>query len=493
MIAWLTLALLSAAPAVVTQPQAPLKGTPNKPAQLGWFALPKALSGDPRKIPIGPLELEVKKPQRAQLTNGIQVYLIPDRAVPLINLRLVVPVGSFDDPADKLGLAAITFDMLANGGAGKLDADQLDELLEFHAADAGGGASEELSSVGISLRSDDLQKLLPVFADIALRPRFQKDRFTNLVERSLESVRRRPDSPDGLAFRGIRKALFGPTSVFGRESTEKTLKAITVEDLKSFHARASSPKGARLLVTGDFEPKAMLELLQKELGGGGASNTPPVARVFDTPAPLKRRVIAIPKATPQSKILVGGHGYQRLSPQEYSLRMVTQTLSGMGVGRLYKEVRDARGLAYSAYAMLHSGPTTGMFIAGADTKPEQTTAALEAILRILEETASTKPPTASELSVASDMYLNSFAFRFDSPEKIVSEKATFDTFGFPDDYLDTFRSNIAKVDGPAALAAAKKLMQMDELQIVVVGPLEKIGELSRFGPVTVIKDVEAFK
>ncbi len=91
------------------------------------------------------------------------------------------------------------------------------------------------------------------------------------------------------------------------------------------------------------------------------------------------------------------------------------------------------------------------------------------------------------------MYLNSFAFRFDEAEKIAREKAVFDLFGYPDDYLDRYRDNIAKVDSAAALAAAKKLIKEDTFQIVVVGPAKVMGDLSAFGPVTVIEDVEAFK
>ncbi len=163
------------------------------------------------------------------------------------------------------------------------------------------------------------------------------------------------------------------------------------------------------------------------------------------------------------------------------------------MGRLYKEVRDARGLAYSAYASVSPGPTSGMFLAGADTKPATAGKAIEAILQILEQTAGPKPISLPEISLAADMSVNSFAFRFDAPEKIVREKAVFDLFGYPEDYLDTFRAKIAKVDPAAAVQAAKQVLRLDELQIVVVGPPEAVGDLSAFGPVTRITDVEAFR
>src|SRR6185503_12110837 len=138
--------------------------------------------------------------------------------------------------------------------------------------------------------------------------------------------------------------------------------------------------------------------------------------------------IFIPKQTPQVKIRIGGPGYKRLDPAEYPMRVVSTALGSFGVGRLYKEVRDERGLAYSAYCYAGSGPTTGAFIAGFDTKPESTEKAIEVALPILEgkDGALTKP----ELATAVDMSVNSFAFRFDSAAKIAWERAVLDLLGF---------------------------------------------------------------
>ncbi len=468
-----------------------MPGLEGEPAGVGYFPLPQGLAVDPKTLPIQPLDFSVVKPERVTLENGLTVYFAEDRAAPLVTIRALVANGSYDDPQDKLGLANLTFDLMTSGGAGALDADALDELFEFHAADVGGGAGDEFSSVNISMRSQDLQTLFPRFVDVLLRPRFQKDRFDVAVNRFVEAVRRRPDNPADLASRAMRKAIHGPDSVFGREAVERTLRAVRVADLQAFHRRAVVPRGTRLLVSGDFDKDAMRALIQASLGSW--KGEPPRPRTFPASAPLKRRVFVVPKPLAQSKIRIGGHGYQRLSPQEYSMRVVGTALGSFGVGRLYREVRDTQGLAYSAFAMVAPGPTTGMFLAGADTRPETAAKAIEASLNIIGEITGPKPISQQEISIASDMFLNSFAFRFDSAEKIVREKAIFDLQGYPDDYLDNYRRNIAAVNPQSALEAAKTIGQLDALQIVVVGPPDKMGDLSRFGPVTVIHDVEAFR
>jgi zinc protease len=458
----------------------------------GYFPLPEPLAKDPAKLEIPPLDFEVKRPERVTLENGITLYLLADRTVPIVSVNALVFGGGAEEPAEKLGLADFAFGLLASGGAGKRSAEELDELLEFHAANAGGGSGVELSSFGLNLRSQDLPTLFPVFADMLLRPRYQKDRFEVAIARSIEAVRRRPDSPDGLAARALAKAIHGKDSPFAREPTERTLKAITVADLKAFRERLVTPASTTFLVSGDFDREALLKLFRQQFGGwkGG----PRLARRFPPAGKLERRVIFVPKELAQTKLRIGGHGFQRLDPDEFAIRVMNTALGGgLGAGRLYREIREAKGLAYSAYSVAAPGPTVGMFYAGADTQPPRTAQALEAMLATLDEVRGAKALTVPEVSVASDMYLNAFAFRFDSASKIVNEKAVFDLFNYPDDYLDTFRENVARVDAEAVAKAANRLLDPASFQIVVVGPRSLEKELARFGPVTVIEDVEAFR
>jgi zinc protease len=475
-----------AEPAMVTEPTRVAAVAP-----VGWSELPAALAIDPKKVAIPALDLKVIKPLKAALPNGLAVYTLEDHATPLISIRALIWAGQYDDAAAKLGTAGMTADLATSGGAGPLTAEQLDELLEFHAADISGGAADEYSQVSLSVRAEDLSKLFPVFADVLQRPRFQQDRFDISVAQIVEGIRRRPDRPEGLAARALNKAVFGPTTLLGREVTEATIKAITPADLKAFHAKAWSPKATALLVSGDFDPALLNQLIKTHLGSwkGGEK----IARTYPAPPKLERRVILVPKATAQAKVRIGGPGYQRKSPEEYAMRLVNTSLGAFGVGRLYKDIRDAKGLAYTASSSVSPGPTSGLFTANFDTRPEQVPQALDAALKILQDEATVSPPTSPELRQAADMTINSFAFRFDHVSKIVFEKALFDMFGYADDYLDRYRENVSKVDALAASGAVKKLARLEQFQIVIVGPPDKMGDLSRFGPITTITDVEQFR
>ena len=471
---------------VVTRPEPGLISTPTRTTTLRQ--LPPALAVDPTKIKVEPLDFKLTQPEVVPLKNGLQLYLLEDHTAPLVVLRALIPVGAVDDPAGKLGLASITGALVTEGGAGNRTPEALDELLEFHAADASSGSSDEFTTVTLSVRAADLQKLFPVFADLVQRPRFDPARFEVVMGRLLETIRRREDRPDGVAARVTDKAVFGPTSLLGREATESTVKGLTAADVKKAHASWGA-KTSRLVITGDYDPKVLRALIDQEFGGwkGG---TPP-ARAWPAPIPLQRRVILVPRNIAQAKVRLATWGFPRNSPQEFPLRLVNTTLGTFGVGRLYAEIRDVRGLAYSAYSSVNSGPTTGEFIAGFDTKPEQVAQGLEAATQILHEVGTTAPLSEDELRISRDIAINTFAFRFDTASKIAFDRAVSDLFGYPKDYLATWREKISAVNAKQASEAAKQFD--DALQIIVVGPPEKIGDLSRFGPVTVITDVEQFR
>lgn len=482
---WLT-ACATVAPDVVTRPMPGLESTPTKPPATG---LPGALAVDPTTLPTPPLSLTLRRPERVELPNGVTVYLVEDHTTPLVLVRALLPFGSVDDPPDKLGLAALTASLMSEGGAGALGPEALDELLEFHAADLGSGAADEYATVSLSVRAADLAKLFPVFADVLLRPRFDAKRFEVAVARSLEAIKRREDRPDGVAGRALNKAVFGPDSPLAREPLEKHIKAVSLADVKRFFSATVTPRGARLVITGDFDAGAVRSLLELHVAPWKGGPAP--VRTWVKPSPLTRRVILVPREVKQVKIRLGAWGFARNVPEEYALRLVNTTLGTFGVGRLYREIRDERGLAYSAWSQLSPGPTTGLFQAGFDTRPEQAAQALEVGLRILAGVGAREPVTATELSTASDIALNAFAFRFDTPARIGFERALYDFFGYPDDYLERFRERTAAVTTEAANALAPRLA--DGLQIVVVGPATLEPALAAFGPVTLISDVDHFR
>ncbi len=460
--------------------------------RVAWAEVPAGLAQDPREFAVQPLSFEVVEPEIRKLKNGVPVYLLRDDSVPLVTIYAQISAGAVDEPADKLGLAEVTLALMTQGGAGDLGPDALDELLEFHAANLNYDAGPELSGVGINFLSADLDRLLPIYADVLLRPRFAQERFEVAIARRLETVRRRPDDPAGLAHRTLKKAVHGPDTLYGRESSAESLQRLRLDDVRAFHRRMTVPANLRLLATGDFDPDMLVEKLDAVFGGLEPGER--ITRTWAAAPPRQRRVIYVPRPElAQAKIRIGTRGFERHDEIEHAASVMSDALGGgLGAGRLYREIRERQGLAYSAYSWLQAGPTGGLFCAGADTRPDAVGRTIQSMLALMEDTRANGFGD-DELGDATQRSLNRFVFRFDSPWKILYERSAKDALGYPGDYLETYRERISAVGPDRARLAAERLLDPASFQIVVVGPEGLEQELSRFGPVTIIDDVDRFE
>ena len=125
----------------------------------------------------GELDEVTLEPERVELSNGMVVYLLEDTSLPLIEGFAYVRAPSLYDPEGKVGLAAMTADLLRTGGAGERSADEVDETLEFLAASVEGSASNNSATVSFSALSDNVDEVLEVFGDVLQRPQFAEERL----------------------------------------------------------------------------------------------------------------------------------------------------------------------------------------------------------------------------------------------------------------------------------------------------------------------------
>lgn len=478
------------APAAAAAEAAPAR--PAEAARIGaaWFEEPAALAGRPDSMKIAPLDLKVPKIETTTLDNGLVVYAVEDPSLQLASASLVLAGGAIYDPADKVGLASLAAASQRTGGAGDRSADALDDALDFLAAEVGTSADQEAVHVDGAALARDFDTLLGMFADVALRPKFDEARVAIVKARFAESIRRRNETPGSIASRTFAKAVFGEKSPWAREASLDGIAKLTRADLVEWHKRVFQPEGARLVIAGPF-PKAELVARAKAALGGWPKAAAKLPEVALLDRKLTRRVILVPKPFAQAQMRLGHLGYRRHDPDEYALRLLNDLLGGGGfTSRVTREIRSNRGLAYSAGSFLTSGKDRGLFGVAMGTEPAKAKEALDVALDIVTKLAAGGAIPQSELDESRDSFVNSFAFRFDTPTRAASERATLDFYGFPDDYLEAFRAKLGAVTTAAAQDAAKRYIHPDELQIVIVGDPKKLGPLDSLGPVTIVEDPE---
>jgi zinc protease len=262
------------------------------------------------------------------------------------------------------------------------------------------------------------------------------------------------------------------------------VEAVTLDDLKAWHARALVPNNMIVAVEGDFDSAAMEKQLRAVFDAMPRGAEFHGAKI-DFPEPRPGTYFVDKTDVDQSNVFVVGLGTERSNPDYYALSVMNEVFSGGFGSRVVQYVRTKLGLAYSvggSYGAAYDHP--GEFHSSAGTKSVSTVAATKAILDEIGR-LKTEPPTPAELNKAKDDVLNSFIFRYDTPEKVLNEQVTLAFYGYPPDFLEKYKDGIEHVTAADVTRVANKYIDISKLAILVVGNKSEIQPpLSTLGKVT---------
>ena len=445
---------------------------------------------DPRTMTFKPVEFSPPDPERIVLNNGMVVYLLEDHELPLITMTATMRTGSWLDPADKIGLAALTGLVMRTGGGGGFSAEEVDEALEQFAGDVSIGIGRQSGSASLDLLSKDLKRGLQIFTALIRTPAFEPARLELAKLQAIEGIHRRQDNPGSIVSREFVKLLYGAEHPTARESTIDSVRRITRDDLVAFHRNTIHPNGIILGVTGDFKKEAMLAALRDAFGDWKQGAVPEL-KIADVPENEagKPSVRFIDKDTTQTHLRVGHLSIKENDPDYVPLAIANDILGGSSFrSRIFNDVRTKRGLAYSVGSRLNAGVhDQGVWLVRAETKSVSTQEVIARFLANIERMR-TELVSDTELAEAKDAYVNSFVFSFSSPSAIVNRLIELEYDGLPKDFLQQLRDKVVKLTKEEILAAAKKYLYPDRLKIVAVGSGKTLpAALSTFGEVKEIK------
>ncbi|MBE0598335.1 MAG: insulinase family protein [Desulfuromonadales bacterium] len=429
------------------------------------------------RLTFAPLEFHPPEVEIIELPSGVRLYLKEDHELPLVEISALVGAGSISVPADETGMAGIFAALLRTGGAGERGPEELEEALERLAADLSVATETYTTGVDLSLRTEDLAPGLAILADLLRRPGFDPRRLEIARQQAIEAVRRQNDLPDSIADRALMQAIYGDHPL-GRYPTVESLQQVERDDLIAFHQHYFHPNNLWLAVSGDFQRGELLRLLDEAFAGWAPAEVarqeiPPLQEV----GPAAVRVAD--KAIPQATILVGELGIDKDHPDLHAVRVMNYILGGGGFNsRLMREIRSNRGLAYSVYSTYQVGRRLpGPFVAGTETKTSSTLEAVGLLRQIMEEMRTTAV-TEQELTLARESLVNSFVFAFTDTHSVVTQQMRLDWFDYPPDYLVTFRDKVAAVTADDVLRVARRHLNPERQNIVLVGDRKQMGDLS---------------
>ena len=432
-------------------------------------------------------DIHVPEVDQIELPNGLKLYLLEDHSLPKIEGMALVRTGDRYEPGNKVGLASIVGQVMRTGGTTRFPGEEIDRKLENAGAVVETGIGTSSASASIFTLKEDLPMTLEILADLLQNPAFPPDRIELSMVQERTAISRRNDDVMSIASREFIQILYGPESPYGRTAEYATLDAITREDIVAFHAKYFHPNETALGLWGDFDT-AEVKLLVEEHFGSWERSKVDFPRLPEMSMDWKASVNFIAKDdVNQTNLRIGHLGGRRDDPDYFALQLMSEILGGGFTSRLVKRIRTELGLAYAASASWGAGwDRPGTFFIFCNTKSESTLQAAEEILkevrRITEE-----PVSEEELLLAKDSRLNSFAFNFDTTAKIVGRLMTYDYYGYPRDFLESYKANIEKVTTDDILRAARKHIKPDQLIVLAVGREEDFDKpLSTLGVVNTI-------
>ncbi len=445
---------------------------------LGAAALP-AQDGDipdhPSKLTFPPLEYD--PPQRAEyrhvLNHGVVAYLVPDRELPLVTVRVLIRAGDYLDPSGKAGLANAVGSLLRSGGTERWDAETFDEEADFLAADISSSLGDTSGAASVNALSKDLDRALELFGEMLVNPAFQEDRVELYRSQVLQALERRNDRTSSIEGREWARLLRGGDHFTTIPATKSTVEAITRDDLDEFHQRYYQPANFIVAVSGDFQVEPMKERLNALLGrwpdaGGSSAEIPepghtPVAGVY----------MVHKEDVNQGRVSIGHLGLERGHPDQFAVELMNDILGGSGfTSRITERVRSDEGLAYSAFSSFSFGVHfPGTFRAGFQSKSatcaEATQIVIDEIARIRSEMVS-----EDELETVRTGAIEIFPRFFSSAGAIARTFANDELTGREYDYWNTYRDRLKAVTREDVLRVAQEHLHPDRLVILAVGDVE---------------------
>lgn len=422
------------------------------------------------------LAVAVPEIQHWRTANGVPVYFIPARELPMVDAQILFNAGSVRD-GERPGLARLTNGLLEEG-AGDWSADDIADRLDRVGARF--SASSRRDSATISLRSlvdpRYLQPAVETVARLLKEPSFTPDAVERVRQQMLTVLQERAQSPGSIAQDAFFKALYGDHP-YGSppDGTVASLNAITRAEIQEFHRRHYTAANAVIVLVGDLERPAAEQLANALVGGlpqGEAIPPPP-----PVPPVAASRTLRIPHPSSQSHILIGQVGVSRADPDYYALYLGNHVLGGNGlVSQLSQEIREKRGLAYGAYSAFSPMRQAGPFLINLQTRNDQVDTALEVALATLREFTA-KGPGAQALEEARQNITGGFALELAGNSKLANALAGVAFHGLPLDYLRNYIDMMNGISLDQVRNAWERHVQPDRLITVIVG-----GEPSALKP-----------
>lgn len=418
---------------------------------------------------------------KAKLTNGIEVYGIQNKELPLVNIIMVINGGVSQDGIGLPGVCNMVASVLPQGTKNRTP-EELEEEIELLGSNISMNAGREEIIMDASALSRNFEKTLSLMTEILLQPRWDSTEFAMALTRTKNRIIQAEAQPRSVANQLFFKLLYGKDHIFGYNSsgTRESIDKIKLDDLKAFYDKNFSPSVTKIQIVGNISQEQALAALKPLETEWKAKDV--TINSFPIPSnPEKSQIyfVDIPGSR-QSVIFIGYLAISRENPDYVRTDFINYRLGGAFTSIFNQILREQKGFTYGASSSFMEQKVISPFIASTSVRSDAT---FETVKIFKEEMEKYRDGISEvDLQFIKNCMILSNALRFETNESLAGMLFTMSKYGFPDDYIKSEENIIKNITLEEHKAITEKYIVPNKMFYVVVGdastqliPLEKIG------------------
>jgi zinc protease len=412
---------------------------------------------------------------RATLDNGLRVLVATNHNAPIVSLRTIIKSGADHDVAQLAGLASMTADLLEEG-AGNRDAIRLAEDIGLIGGALGAGADWDATYISIEVLSRTVTEALEILGDVSFRATLPADALERVRSERLMELLQQRDEPAAIAGKRFANLLYG-SGAYGNSisGNSESVARITLEDVQRFYGEHYIPNHSSIVISGDIEADAAIEVARRAFGEWQRRPEPPRPTVKPQAIESSRIYLIDRPQAVQSEIRVGHLGVSRACEDYFAISVMNALLGGIFNSRINLNLREKHGYTYGARSSFAFRRGAGPFVVSAPVRNEVTRESVTEVLAELRRIR-TGDIEARELDETKSYLMGVFPATVQSASDIASRLLDMELYSLPDDYFDRYRENIGAISRDDIVRVANKYIDPDRALIVIVGNAAQVRE-----------------
>ncbi len=434
-----------------------------------------------------PATVHLPVPETFALSNGLKVYVVKNRSLPVLSAALVTRAGGENNTPAKAGLAGFTAQAMSEATTTR-DLKQFADAQELIGTRISIYANMDSANASMTVLTSHTQQGMDLFSDVLEHPALKAGNLDRLRKQRLVAIEQETDSVSAMSARVGPRLLYGDQPYgLSQRGTTASVTGITHDDVAGFYETHYGPADSALVLAGDIDVGEAKPLAEKYFGGWKGGAAAPVV-IPAPPAVAPNHIVIVDKpGAPQTSLKVYGLGVPVTSPDSPILDVLTYTLGGAFGSRINMNLREVHGYTYGAFAYYDRYREGGPFIASSLVRTDVTGAAAKELIGEIKRFPA-EPSTEAELNMAKDASVQSLPGQFETTDSIAGSVSSIFLYDRPLEYYAALPAKYRAVSAADVARVAKEDIHPGQLIIVAAGDRAKIEPQlkdANLGPVEV--------